>query len=582
VASESIFISYHRADVEVARRVREQLLARGATTWMDQFDIPPGAYWPDEIDKGLEVCETVVGLLSPDAIASRNVKNEWDWALQNDRRLLLLLVRPCVIPHRYVSINWIDVTGGDLEATVEALCDAAGVGTASVRDTSTEVIPQTHYARSGDGSIAYQVFGEGPVDLVLVPGFISHVEHDWNSPGWAGLLRRLGTLARVIRFDKRGTGLSDRVGRVLTMEERMDDIRAVMDAAASQRAVIFGLSEGGSLAALFAATHPDRTVALMIYGGLASYVSRPDYPWPPTYEEYRQRTEEMAQWLHERWGSEAFAAEIIEAMAPSAAEDPQLIAWMAERLRLGGSPGAEIARRKMNIELDTRDVLPTIGVPAMVLHRTGDRDVHVEEGRYIAGRIPGARFVELAGDDHLPGLGDQGALFDAIETFMKDMAGSAHAEPSSAQKLATVMCLLLPLGGQALGGDMARTVDATIEQFGGQTVDDGPRRMIATFDGSIRAMRAVMALSAAMRAGGYEARFGLHTGEVEVGDASRSGGTIAIAGQLASMAGAGSILVSGNVKDISPGSGVEFVDLGEQAMEGLDGPLRVFLIKDGN
>jgi hypothetical protein len=361
----------------------------------------------------------------------------------------------------------------------------------------------------------------------------------------------------------------------------MDDIRAVMDATGFQRAVIFGVSEGGSLAAVFAATHPDRTVALMIYGGLASYISRPDYPWPPTYEEYQQRTEEMALTLHERWGSEEFAAEIIDQMAPSAVGDPDMIAWLAAELRLGGSPGAEIARRKMNIELDTRTVLPTISVPTMVLHRTGERDVNSEEGRYIAAHIPGARFVELAGNDHFPELGDQDALFGAIELFLNDATDQRH-EGGPAQKLATVLCVLLPLGGKTPDGERWQTIDAAIAQLDGQIIAHGRRAVFATFDGPIRAMRSAMAISTAMQAGGYEARFGLHTGEVETGDVFRGGDTIDIASQLASMAGAGSILASGKVKDISPGSGFEFVDLGEQEIEGLDTALRVFLIQDGS
>ena len=396
----AIFISYHRSDADIARRIRSDLTGRGASIWMDEFDVPPGAYWPDEIDKALDACETVVGLLSPDAIASRNVKNEWDWALFNNRRLLLVLVRSCTVPHRYISLNWIDATQIGLDAALESLANAAGVPAPPPAAADPLPSPVTRYTRSGDGNVAWQLFGDGPIDLVLVPGMITHLEHDWTSPAYAMWFRRLGKLARVVAFDKRGTGLSDRVGRVLTLEERADDIRAVMDAASFERAVIFGVSEGGALAALFAATHPERTIGLMIYGGLASYVARPDYPWPPPYDEFRRRTEDMEETLYERWGTDELARELIDLMAPSGANDPEFVSYVAKLMRLGASPGAEIARRKMNIELDARGILPLISVPSIVLHRTDEADVNIEEGRYIAAHIPGCRFVELPGDDH--------------------------------------------------------------------------------------------------------------------------------------------------------------------------------------
>jgi pimeloyl-ACP methyl ester carboxylesterase len=558
--THSIFISYDRADAEIARRIRIDLTRRGASTWMDEFDVPPGAYWPDEIDKGLGACTTVVGLLSPDAIASRNVKNEWDWALFNNRRLLLVLVRPCTVPHRYISLNWIDATQVGLDSALESLATAAGFAMPHP-DADRPVLPVTRYTRSGDGNVAWQMFGDGPIDLVLTPGAVSHLEHNWTNPSQAAWLLRLGTLTRVAAFDKRGTGLSDRVGRVLTLEERVDDIRAVMDAAGFERAVIFGISEGGSLAALFAATHPERTIGLMIYGGLASYVARPDYPWPPTYDEYKDLTEEFEVSLHERWGTDEFAREIVEMVAPSGANEPYLISWMAGLMRLGGSPGAEVARRKMNIELDARSILPAISVPSIVLHRTGDADVNIEEGRYIAAHIPGCRFVELPGNDHFEDLGDQQTMFAAIESFLGGLT-SHDGDAGIGQKLATAVCLNIPLGVPQLTDTVSETVRMTIAGWDGTIVEPGPRRIIILFSGSIRAMRCAQSIRDALNANDLEGRFGIHSGAV--GTEIAPGGATGVAVRLASMAATGAIIVTESVKNISPGSGFTFEPLGKQ------------------
>lgn len=540
---------------------------------MDEFDVPAGAYWPDEIDRALSASETVVGLLSPEAIASRNVKNEWDWALFNNRRLVLILVRSCTVPHRYVSLNWIDATQIGIDAALESLASAAGVQTPVASEPEKLPVPVTRYTRSGDGNVAWQMFGDGPVDLVLVPGFISHLEHDWKSPTQATWLRRLGALARVVAFDKRGTGLSDRVGRVLTLEERVDDIRAVMDAAGLERAVVFGVSEGGALAALFAATHPERTIGLMVYGGLASYVARPDYQWPPTHDEYRRRTEDMEETLHERWGTEEFAREIIDLMAPSAANDPHLIAWLAELMRLGASPGAEIARRKMNIELDARGILPSITVPSVVLHRTGESDVDVEEGRYIAAHIPGCRFVELPGNDHFYDIGDQEPMFDAIESFLKDLAPHDFGW-APGQKLATVLCLDIPLGVPQLTDDVSQRVRTAIEEYEGVIVHEGPRKILVLFQGSIRAMHCALVIRDALKTAGLDGRIGIHSGTV--GTDNSPGSATEVADQLASMATTGSVIVTESVKNISPGSGLTFEPLGTQEFAAAETSLELF------
>ncbi len=414
---QQFFISYHRTDAEIARRLRQHLAAYGARTWMDEVDIPLGAYWPDEIDKGLTASSTVIGVLSWAAIESRNVKNEWDWALQNDKRLILVQTEPCVIPHRYVSLNLIEAATEELTDAFAALVRVAGVESTS---TSPPDIPQTHYAQSGEVSIAYQTVGDGPIDLVLTPGFISLVENYWLQPKSAAFLRAIATFSRLIIFDKRGTGLSDRVTGAPTLEERMDDIRAVMDASGSSRAVMSGYSEGVPLACLFAATYPERTRSLILYAGYASELQQSDYPWAPTREERLTSIAKDQRTLHERWGTTQFAIEMLEQFAPSAASDDEIIAWYAKSLRLSGTPSSAIALERMNLEIDIRGILPSIGARTLVLHRSGDRACPVAGSRYLAEHITGARLVELPGDDHLPWIGNSKAILQAIETFVRE------------------------------------------------------------------------------------------------------------------------------------------------------------------
>jgi pimeloyl-ACP methyl ester carboxylesterase len=433
----TVFLSYHRADLAAAERVRAHLLFQRCATWMDRYDIPPGAYWPEEIDRGLQSADVVLGLLSPDSVASRNVKNEWDWAIENDKRLVLLQVHPCVLPHRYVSINFIDATEPNFAAALDHLVRTVGLE-AKPADLP---VPQTRYARSGDVSIAYQTFGEGPIDLVQVPGFVSHVELSWSQPGFAALLRRLGSLARVIVFDKRGTGLSDRVAGIATLEERMDDVRAVMDANGVGKAVIWGWSEGVPLSTLFAATYPERTSALVLYGGSASYVRRPDYPWRPPFEQALQNIERTKQTLYATWGTLAHAREVLELMAPSAVDDAALAEWTADLMRLGCSPGAAIALDRMNLEIDVRAVLPTIRDPTLVVYRTGDRVRIAPENAYLADHIPGATRTEFPGDDHSTFVGDFEPILDAIEHFIATAVQASDVTEEPETTLATIVSI---------------------------------------------------------------------------------------------------------------------------------------------
>ena len=278
---------------------------------------------------------------------------------------------------------------------------------------------ETKYVKSGDAYIAYQVTGDGPFDLVYVPGWVSHVELAWEEPTLARFLERLGSFSRLITFDKRGTGLSDRVSvdNLPNLGQRMDDLRAVMDAAGSERAAILGFSEGGNMCALFAATYPHRTKALIMCGTFAKRQWSPDYPWAPTIEERKETYKVVEQ----EWGSEMDTAHYV----PSMENDKGFMERLATYFRRSASPSAAVALLKMNTDVDVRNVLPSIHVPTLVIHRTGDRDVNIEEGRWIAAQIPGAKFVELPGEDHMPWVGDQDAILDEIEEFLTGVRPTA-------------------------------------------------------------------------------------------------------------------------------------------------------------
>ncbi|HEY3040185.1 MAG TPA: alpha/beta fold hydrolase, partial [Pyrinomonadaceae bacterium] len=290
--------------------------------------------------------------------------------------------------------------------------------------------PETHYAKSGDVNIAYQVVGNGPVDLVYVMGWVTNLDYFWEEPSYARFLNRLASFSRLILFDKRGTGLSDRVheSELPTLEQRMDDVRAVMDAVGSERAALLGVSEGGPMAALFAATYPERTSALVMYGSYAKRVWDPAYPWAPTPEE-RQKFLDLIQ---QDWGGVVDAA----IMAPTRARDERFKEWWATHLRRSASPGAALALAKMNTQIDITNILPTIRVPTLIVHRTGDLDANVGGARYMARQIPGAKYVELPGDDHLPFVGNQEAILDEIEKLLD---GIRHV-PVFDRVLATVLC----------------------------------------------------------------------------------------------------------------------------------------------
>jgi serine/threonine protein kinase/pimeloyl-ACP methyl ester carboxylesterase len=422
-------------------------------------------------------------------------------------------------------------------------------------------VPETHYARSRDVNIAYQVLGDGPIDLVFVMGWITHLEYYWREPSFARFLRRLASFSRLILFDKRGTGLSDRVpvSELPTLEQRMDDVRAVMEAVGSQRAALCGVSEGGPMCTLFAATYPERTTALVMIGTYAKRTWAPDYPWAPTAEA-RQRFFEL---MEREWGGPVGLAE----RAPSRAGDPAFRDWWATYLRMGASPGAAVALTRMNSEADVRHVLPTIRVPTLVIHRRGDVCLKVEEGRFVADAIPGARFVELPGDDHLPFVGDADAILDEVEEFL---TGVRHVSAPE-RVLATVLALRVEReGGEGAAAELAShrpTVERLLASFRGREIALDRGGLTATFDGPARAVRCAAGLLTALQRQGLRLAAGLHTGECDVAGATLGGLPLELASRVASAAAAGEILVSGTVRDLVAGSGIDVEARGAAALE---------------
>jgi class 3 adenylate cyclase len=436
---------------------------------------------------------------------------------------------------------------------------------------------KTQYARSGDLHVAYQVVGEGPLDLVYVPGWVSHVELAWEEPTLATFLRRITSFSRLIMFDKRGTGLSDRVPneKLPTLEERIDDLRAVMDAVGSEQAAVFGFSEGGNLSAFFAATYPERAKALVLFGTFAKRIWSPDYPWAPKSEE-REREYET---LEREWGE----LMDVEDYAPSKANDEVFLRRLATYFRRSASPGAAIALLRMNTQLDIRHILPTIRVPTLVIHRSGDRDANVEEGRWIAEQIPNARFVELPGEDHLPWVGDQDAVVDEIEEFLT----GARSVPESNRVLATVLFtdIVGSTDHAARLGDRAwrellsshhSLVRKELARFRGREIKTVGDAFIATFDGPARAVRCACAIRGRVAEIGIQIRAGLHTGEIEIADRDIGGIGVNIAARVVAAAQSGEVLVSSTVKDLSAGSGIAFVDRGAHTLRGVPDDWRLF------
>lgn len=446
---------------------------------------------------------------------------------------------------------------------------------------------ETRYAQSGDVAIAYRVFGDGPVDLVHTPGSVSNVELLWDQPLFAAYTDRIASFCRLILFDKRGTGLSDRVKKIATLEERADDIRAVMDAAGSQRAVIMGVSEGGPMAVVFAATHPDRTLGLVLYGSHARTTWAPDYPWRPTVEKYQQ-------WIAQEERSptpldEKSAREDLQVLMPSVVDDEELVRWWAMFTRVSISPGAALDLSRMNMEINVTDVLPAIRVPTIVIQRADDQVVKAGEGRYVADRIPGARYVELAGADHIPVAGDSESVIREIERFVTDLP-EPEAEPDTV--LATVLftdivsstATAVELGDRRWRELLERhneLVRRQLTRFRGREVDTAGDGFFATFDGPARAIRCACAVTQALRELGIDVRAGLHTGECELLGDKVAGIAVSIGARVAAEAGPGEVLVSSTVKDLVAGSGIQFAARGTAELKGLPGEWRLYAVEHG-
>jgi pimeloyl-ACP methyl ester carboxylesterase/DNA-binding winged helix-turn-helix (wHTH) protein/class 3 adenylate cyclase len=437
--------------------------------------------------------------------------------------------------------------------------------------------PETRYVQNGDVNIAYQVVGDGPVDIVFVMGWVSHLEYFWKHHAFASFLERIASFSRLILFDKRGTGLSDRVplSGLPTLEQRMEDVHTVMDAVGSERAILVGVSEGGPMCSLFAATYPERTAGLVMIGTYAKRIRDDDYPWAPT-EEQREAFFEL---MRNEWGGPVG----IDERAPSMANDEAFRTWWAEYLRNGASPGAAVALTQMNAEIDVRGVLPSVRVPTLVIHRSGDMCLKAEEGRFVADQIPDARFVEFDGIDHLPFVGDQDEIIDEIERFV---AGPGFGGDHD-RVLATVVCIKLDdpnseehrRGNEGWSDFVERSksyVHRQLRLFKGREVTVEDEETLAAFDGPARAIRCAAAINTAAAKQGVRLKIGLHTGECDVREGVYSGFAVDLARRIAESSAGGNIIVSRTVKDLVAGSGLRFNEMGVQAFDGVDGEWRLF------
>jgi class 3 adenylate cyclase len=428
----------------------------------------------------------------------------------------------------------------------------------------------TYYAKSGDVRIAYQVIGQGPLDLVFVPGFISNLDHSWDEPNLAHFLSRLSAFSRLILFDKRGTGLSDRLGNLPSLEERMDDVRAVMDAVDSKKAALFGISEGGAMSMLFAATYPERTQALILYGTYANF---------HTWVLPRDRFETFLEKIDQSWGQ----GESLAAFAPTKVADERFKQWWARFERLGASPSSVIALMRMNSQIDVRHILPAIRVPTLILHRSGDTRVNVEGGRYLAAHIPEAKYVEFPGVDHVLWANDVNPAADEIEEFLT----GTHSESEPDRVLATVLFtdIVDSTGRAEQMGDRGwrvlldqhdRIVRGEISRFRGREIKTLGDGFLATFDGPARAVRCAGTIIEALRVLGLDVRCGVHTGEVEMKGEDIGGIAVHIASRIAALAGGCEVLVSRTVRDLVAGSNLHLEDRGAFSLKGLSEPMALF------
>ena len=446
--------------------------------------------------------------------------------------------------------------------------------------TGATETPETRYARSGEFSIAYQVVGEGDLDLVYVPGLASHLELFWEEPAYSRFLHRLASFSRLILMDRLGTGLSDRLplGQASTFEQRMDDIRAVMDAVGSERAALLGWSEGTALCATFAATYPQRTAALVMYGGMPRFIRAEDYPWG-------MPVDEMDAWLEvmpAKWGQDE---ELLRLWAPTVADEPGPRRWFARFGRQAVSPGGAVALFNMVRELDVRHVLPAIRVPTLLVHRTDDDLIRVDHSRYMAEQIPDAKLVELPGEDHLWWFGDQDAIVDEVQEFLT----GARAIRDPDRVLATVMFTDI-VGSTERAAELGdarwrelldgheTVVRRELARHRGTEVKTTGDGFLATFDGPARGIRCARSIAEGVRPLGLEIRAGLHTGELELMNGDIGGIAVHTGARVSAEAEPSEVLVSSTVKDLVAGSGIEFEDRGSHELKGVPGEWRLYAV----
>ncbi len=441
------------------------------------------------------------------------------------------------------------------------------------------LVPETRYARSADVHVAFQAFGEGPPDLVLAVGALWNIEHQWTQPKVVKVLERLASFSRVIVFDKRGTGLSDRVpeSELPTLEQRMDDVRAVMDAVGCERAVLFGEDEGCALCTLFAATYPERTSALVLFGSFARRLSAPDYPWGIPSEV----AEQLVDQLKEGWGRPLG----LRIGAPTLGDDEGIRRWWAGMLRASASPSSAAAMMRMSIETDIRALLGSVHVPTLVLHEVGDLPAPVQGGRYVAEHIPNARFIEFPGDTHLFFLADREELIDEVQQFLTGV----RWRPKRDRVLATVVFTdvvqsterAVEVGDErwaALLEQHHAIVRGALERFNGTEIDTAGDGFFASFDGPARAVRCACAIRDEVTGLGLEIRAGVHTGECQIIDQKLGGIAVHIGARVAHQAGAGEVLASSAVKDLVAGSGLSFADRGTHQLKGIPEEWQLFAV----
>jgi class 3 adenylate cyclase len=439
--------------------------------------------------------------------------------------------------------------------------------------------PETRYARSGDVGIAYQELGEGAIDIVVAYPYLSHLDLMWENPALVRFLRRLGSFARVVTFDRRGVGLSDPVDGTTTLEERMDDLRAVMDAVGSERAALFGMSEGAMTSMLFAATHPERVSALVLWGGMARSTWAEDYPWAAPKEALLEADREL---MNPHWGQGA----TLDVFSPSLAGDPAAREAQARYERQAASPLRAHQLLKMFLEADVRDVLPLIHVPTLVMHRRGDQVVNYRAARWLAEQIEDSRYVELEGVDHFPWVGEGGIeAMDEVEEFLTGV----RPGPAPERVLATVLFTDIvdstkragELGDRRWRDLLERHQEQTrtqLERFAGREVKTTGDGFLAVFDGPTRAAECARAIVGAMPALGIEVRAGLHTGEVELMGDDIGGIAVHVAARIAALAAGGEVLASRTVRDLSVGSGIEFADAGRHTLKGVADEWEVYSV----